>query len=202
MAKSDLELFTDDGLIAGIQDIPKGRWTLRCVLCKEKTGAKLQCHFGQCGRSMHPQCARREKLPTPMLSTEKGILCVAYCKKHAFRFYERIGLQPATPTAHKAQQIASAKGRAGGVALELPLVSLSMVFSFFLTSAIQKRLLRPSLKTAQLPNINRASFLAGQQKRSLDRPSVVDLHWLSLLKMTIIKLTRATWTLCVGLLRD
>ncbi|OCF39768.1 hypothetical protein I317_06430 [Kwoniella heveanensis CBS 569] len=68
--------------VEGIESIPKSRWKLVCSLCREKTGACIQCDNRNCFTAFHVTCARQVGLLTSMKSlNEEGVL-KAYCSKH------------------------------------------------------------------------------------------------------------------------
>ncbi|KAG5363313.1 DNA damage-responsive transcriptional repressor RPH1 [Yarrowia sp. B02] len=51
------ETGVEQGQVYGFDDIPKGRLDLRCVHCRSKRGACVQCSFPKCVRSYHVTCA-------------------------------------------------------------------------------------------------------------------------------------------------
>lgn len=51
------ETYVDRGVVYGFNDIPRGRMDLRCVHCRSKRGACVQCSFPKCVRAYHMTCA-------------------------------------------------------------------------------------------------------------------------------------------------
>lgn len=51
----------DDDQVMGCEDIPKSRWSLPCVICRDKKGAKVQCSASSCVRSFHVTCAHQDE---------------------------------------------------------------------------------------------------------------------------------------------
>mmetsp|Transcript_8530 Transcript_8530/g.31512 ORF Transcript_8530/g.31512 Transcript_8530/m.31512 type:complete len:1209 (+) Transcript_8530:178-3804(+) len=72
--------------IENINGISKERWRLVCCLCKERTGACIQCSFGQCAMAFHPLCAKKHMLRMEVSSRSGNIDEVelrAFCPKHS-----------------------------------------------------------------------------------------------------------------------
>ncbi|KDE06267.1 hypothetical protein MVLG_03426 [Microbotryum lychnidis-dioicae p1A1 Lamole] len=46
-------------VVRGFLDIEKARWKLKCQLCEEKHGTKVQCTKGKCPKAMHVTCGLR-----------------------------------------------------------------------------------------------------------------------------------------------
>lgn len=54
-------------IVMGIMSVPKGRWNLKCDICKivktsgdfRSAGAPIQCKLGKCKRAFHVACAKR-----------------------------------------------------------------------------------------------------------------------------------------------
>ncbi|ODN02597.1 hypothetical protein Ocin01_04070 [Orchesella cincta] len=63
------------------------RWSLVCVLCKEKTGACIQCSVKTCKTAYHVTCAFKNGLEMkPIIvdeNAEDGIKLRSYCQKHS-----------------------------------------------------------------------------------------------------------------------
>lgn len=71
--------------VQNVCNIPKSRWKLQCVLCKEKHGACIQCSYGFCAVPFHPSCARREQLLMEVSSqgADGPVELKGYCSKHS-----------------------------------------------------------------------------------------------------------------------
>lgn len=64
-----------------ITEIQAERWTLRCSLCKQRMGAKIQC--ANCYSAYHPLCARMAGLHMEMVESAVGPMqLISYCVKH------------------------------------------------------------------------------------------------------------------------
>ncbi|KAG8929874.1 nuA3 HAT complex component nto1 [Tulasnella sp. 418] len=71
--------------IEGIEHIPKSRWKLICSICKDRSGACIQCDVKTCYNAFHVSCARKSKLLMAMKSLpgqEAEIQLKAYCERH------------------------------------------------------------------------------------------------------------------------
>ncbi|KAL6055014.1 Protein Jade-1 [Balamuthia mandrillaris] len=70
--------------------IDKRRFNLTCTICREKTGACIQCKHKNCCTSFHPMCGRRHGLFVE-IKPGKGdsVLFTAYCRKHSIRHYQQ-----------------------------------------------------------------------------------------------------------------
>ncbi|XP_014664808.1 PREDICTED: protein Jade-1-like [Priapulus caudatus] len=81
--------------ITKISNIPQSRWNLVCYLCRERTGACIQCSVSggsqsgvkSCKTSFHVTCAFKEglKMETVLDDDEgedEGVKLKAYCAKH------------------------------------------------------------------------------------------------------------------------
>ena len=82
--------------IRGLRSIPKDRWDLRCNLCRQRMGAKLQCE--SCFLAFHPLCARiaRNKMEIQELKTsskDTHVRLVLYCARHGKKSGERTGIR-------------------------------------------------------------------------------------------------------------
>lgn len=67
----------DDALmepIEGLESVPYDRYALRCLICKRKKGACIQCAYGNCTRSFHVTCAQAAHLHMEKPSV--------FCPKH------------------------------------------------------------------------------------------------------------------------
>lgn len=74
--------------ITKISQIPASRWGLICVLCKERTGACIQCSVKACKTAFHVSCAFSHNLEMKTVLTEDehtdgGIKLKAYCPRHS-----------------------------------------------------------------------------------------------------------------------
>jgi hypothetical protein len=69
--------------IDGFVNIPRGRRNLQCIVCKERTGACIQCSLGQCRASFHPLCARNAGLQMELVSCNDTVEMKAFCVKHS-----------------------------------------------------------------------------------------------------------------------
>ncbi|KAK9478138.1 PHD-zinc-finger like domain-containing protein [Lipomyces japonicus] len=74
--------------IESVEFISRNRWKLLCYVCKQKTGACIQCMNKSCFTAFHVTCARRAGLQLKMRSTsvaacfQDGGLLEALCEKH------------------------------------------------------------------------------------------------------------------------
>nr|XP_019048061.1 hypothetical protein I302_04683 [Kwoniella bestiolae CBS 10118]OCF26991.1 hypothetical protein I302_04683 [Kwoniella bestiolae CBS 10118] len=68
--------------VEGVEIVPKSRWKLFCQLCREKTGACIQCDNRSCFTAFHVTCARQVGLLSSMKSFNQDGLLKAYCHKH------------------------------------------------------------------------------------------------------------------------
>ncbi|KAK9475145.1 PHD-zinc-finger like domain-containing protein [Dipodascopsis tothii] len=74
--------------IEGVQNIPRQRWKLVCYLCKQKTGACIQCMNKNCFAAFHATCARRAGLYLKLRSSDIGFalddynILEALCDRH------------------------------------------------------------------------------------------------------------------------
>ncbi|KAG2186955.1 hypothetical protein INT44_003183 [Umbelopsis vinacea] len=77
--------------IDNIENIPKSRWKLSCVVCRQRTGACIQCDNKHCFTAFHVTCARKAKLYMKMKTHNPhydGGMLRAYCDKHTPRDYK------------------------------------------------------------------------------------------------------------------
>ncbi|GAA6019759.1 hypothetical protein JCM10207_009254 [Rhodosporidiobolus poonsookiae] len=51
---------TGEELVRGFAQIEKARWKLKCQLCSEPHGTKIQCTKGKCTKAYHVSCAAKE----------------------------------------------------------------------------------------------------------------------------------------------
>ena len=72
-----------DGIVEGLDLIPKRRSELTCTVCKQKCGAVVQCGHPSCGIPVHAQCARDAGLPMTYRVKDGYLRCTLYCKRHA-----------------------------------------------------------------------------------------------------------------------
>ncbi|KAH8549951.1 PHD-zinc-finger like domain-containing protein [Umbelopsis sp. PMI_123] len=77
--------------IDNIENIPKSRWKLSCYVCRQRTGACIQCDNKHCFTAFHVTCARKAKLYMKMKTHNPhydGGMLRAYCDKHTPRDYK------------------------------------------------------------------------------------------------------------------
>ncbi|CAG8505551.1 3879_t:CDS:10 [Ambispora gerdemannii] len=76
--------------IDNINRIPRSRWRLMCYICRQKTGACIQCENKHCFTAFHPTCARKAKLCMKMKSVSSYYdnSLKSYCDKHTPREYK------------------------------------------------------------------------------------------------------------------
>lgn len=73
--------------IEGIDMIPRNRWKLVCYICKQKTGACIQCTNRNCFQAYHVTCAKRAGLYMEMEKGMHGALSSkatlkSFCDRH------------------------------------------------------------------------------------------------------------------------
>lgn len=68
--------------IDGIENISKSRWRLTCYLCKQRTGACMQCYKTSCTTSFHATCAREYGLTLEVIKGEDTSECKGWCHRH------------------------------------------------------------------------------------------------------------------------
>lgn len=69
--------------VRGIRSIQRERWELLCMLCKQRMGAKIQCHT--CYAAYHPLCGRLAGLHMEIIDTGQvgeAVQNISYCPKH------------------------------------------------------------------------------------------------------------------------
>ncbi|XP_028250602.1 protein Jade-1 isoform X2 [Parambassis ranga] len=70
--------------ITNVSHIPSNRWALMCCLCKDKTGACIQCSAKNCWTAFHVTCALHASLEMNTLLTEDDeVKFKSYCPKHS-----------------------------------------------------------------------------------------------------------------------
>ncbi|KAJ9049335.1 hypothetical protein DSO57_1025642 [Entomophthora muscae] len=74
--------------IEGIGRVPKSRMKLLCYICKQPSGACIQCSFKSCPHPFHPTCARAAKLYMRYKATEEGVSMKVFCHKHTPKGYK------------------------------------------------------------------------------------------------------------------
>ncbi|XP_047201704.1 protein Jade-1 isoform X2 [Girardinichthys multiradiatus] len=80
--------------ITNVSHIPSNRWALICCLCKEKTGACIQCSAKNCRTAFHVTCALHANLEMNTILTEDDeVKFKSYCPKHS-------GIQGTEPNHH------------------------------------------------------------------------------------------------------
>lgn len=75
--------------ITKISSIPKSRWDLNCVLCRERVGACIQCSVKTCKTAYHVTCAFQHGLEMRAIiedeNAEDGVKLRSYCQKHSVK---------------------------------------------------------------------------------------------------------------------
>uniref|UniRef100_A0A1A7XS90 Protein Jade-1 n=2 Tax=Iconisemion striatum TaxID=60296 RepID=A0A1A7XS90_9TELE len=70
--------------ITNISHIPTNRWALICCLCKEKTGACIQCSAKNCRTAFHVTCGLHASLEMNTILTEEDeVKFKSFCPKHS-----------------------------------------------------------------------------------------------------------------------
>lgn len=73
--------------ITKISSIPASRWSLVCVLCRERKGACIQCSVKTCKTAYHVTCAFKHGLEMRAIiedeSADDGVKLRSYCHKHS-----------------------------------------------------------------------------------------------------------------------
>ncbi|KAM6969439.1 protein Jade-1 isoform 1-T2 [Tautogolabrus adspersus] len=70
--------------ITNVSQIPGNRWALICCLCKEKTGACIQCSAKNCRTAFHVTCGLHASLEMNTILTEDDeVKFKSYCPKHS-----------------------------------------------------------------------------------------------------------------------
>lgn len=70
--------------ITNVSHIPSNRWALICCLCKEKTGACIQCSAKNCRTAFHVTCGLNANLEMNTVLTEDDeVKFKSYCPKHS-----------------------------------------------------------------------------------------------------------------------
>nr|XP_015824891.2 protein Jade-1 isoform X1 [Nothobranchius furzeri] len=70
--------------ITNISHIPTNRWALICCLCKEKTGACIQCSAKNCRTAFHVTCGLQASLEMNTILTEEDeVKFKSFCPKHS-----------------------------------------------------------------------------------------------------------------------
>ncbi|KAK9370168.1 PHD-zinc-finger like domain-containing protein [Lipomyces kononenkoae] len=78
--------------VEGVDGVPRQRWKLVCYICKQKTGACIQCMNKSCFTAYHVPCARRAQLQLHMRGSVAACfgeyeLLETYCEKHCSSEY-------------------------------------------------------------------------------------------------------------------
>ncbi|TXT09055.1 hypothetical protein VHUM_02529 [Vanrija humicola] len=68
--------------VEGVELVPKNRWKLVCSLCKERSGACIQCENKNCFTAFHVTCARQMGLLMSMKLMGSDGQLKAFCEKH------------------------------------------------------------------------------------------------------------------------
>lgn len=73
--------------ITKISSIPASRWSLLCVLCRERKGACIQCSVKSCKTAYHVTCAFKHGLEMRAIiedeNADDGVKLRSYCQKHS-----------------------------------------------------------------------------------------------------------------------
>ncbi|XP_061599508.1 protein Jade-1 isoform X2 [Cololabis saira] len=70
--------------ITNVSHIPSNRWALICCLCKEKTGACIQCSAKNCRIAFHVTCGLHASLEmNTILTDDDEVKFKSYCPKHS-----------------------------------------------------------------------------------------------------------------------
>ncbi|XP_045070939.1 protein Jade-1 [Coregonus clupeaformis] len=70
--------------ITNMSHIPSNRWALTCCLCKDPTGACIQCSAKSCRTAFHVSCALQSSLEMNTILTEQDeVKFKAFCPKHS-----------------------------------------------------------------------------------------------------------------------
>ncbi|CAG4942989.1 unnamed protein product [Colias eurytheme] len=73
--------------ITKIGSIPQSRWSLVCVLCRERKGACIQCSVKTCKTAYHVTCAFKHGLEMRAIiedeNADDGVKLRSYCQKHS-----------------------------------------------------------------------------------------------------------------------
>ncbi|XP_053538529.1 protein Jade-1 isoform X3 [Ictalurus punctatus] len=70
--------------ITSVSQIPNNRWALICCLCKEKTGACIQCSAKSCRVAFHVTCGLQHSLKmNTILTDEDEVKFKSYCPTHS-----------------------------------------------------------------------------------------------------------------------
>lgn len=100
--------------ITKISHIPASRWALVCTLCKERTGACIQCCVKACKTAFHVSCAHHNNLVMKTILTEDasvdgGLKLKGYCPRHS-KNRDRKGSESDTDSPHKSPPGSPRKG--------------------------------------------------------------------------------------------
>lgn len=73
--------------ITKISSIPASRWSLICVLCRDRNGACIQCSVKSCKTAYHVTCAFKHNLEMRAIiedeNADDGVKLRSYCQKHS-----------------------------------------------------------------------------------------------------------------------
>ncbi|XP_037098218.1 protein Jade-1 isoform X1 [Syngnathus acus] len=70
--------------ITNVSHIPSNRWALSCCLCKDKTGACIQCSAKNCRIAFHVTCGLHAALEmTTILTQDDEVKFKSFCPKHS-----------------------------------------------------------------------------------------------------------------------
>ncbi|CAL8303618.1 unnamed protein product [Boreogadus saida] len=70
--------------ITNVSHIPSSRWALLCCVCRDKTGACIQCSAKNCRVAFHVTCGLKSKLKMiTFLTEEDEVKFKSFCPKHS-----------------------------------------------------------------------------------------------------------------------
>eukprot|EP00854_Cymbomonas_tetramitiformis_P014313 gene14313-16925_t len=104
--------------------IPKDRWDLRCTICKQRQGAKIQCEQSGCYLAFHVTCARAagfhlDLVPSDSVGPGEEVLHVrqSWCHRHRTPDLTRIIMEGYTPLGAAGTTAPTGVGATEGVGL-------------------------------------------------------------------------------------
>ncbi|KAM9432187.1 protein Jade-1-like isoform 3-T6 [Salvelinus alpinus] len=69
--------------ITNMSHIPSNRWALTCCLCKDQTGACIQCSAKSCRTAFHVSCALQSLEMNTILTEQDEVKFKSFCPKHS-----------------------------------------------------------------------------------------------------------------------
>lgn len=113
--------------ITKISSIPQSRWSLICVLCRERVGSCIQCSVKTCKTAYHVTCAFQHGLEMRAIieegNAEDGVKLRSYCQKHSMSKGKKEGSKSHHTSASSCMQKNnkfSSSGGAGGEGSHTP----------------------------------------------------------------------------------